>query len=829
MNKAVRTLKATSLGWKTTTASVLGAALLALTACSNQSAQNGSSSSASSLQFNSVQRAAVASGSSVFVEGIAFGPATSSPVINGNTWMSLSQAQAKGLTFQSNVGQNNWNVDPSPAVDANTAGMLRSNTYGEEVKFQLPLANGTYSVYVYTFENYQSNYHAENVILNGQQVGTDVGKQSYLSWTKSGPYSVTVTNQSLSVDLPRSAADSTISGLEIYSSGSGSGTPSTPTPTPAPVATATPAQNATPTPAPTSAGFYEGIAFGPATSSPVINGHAWMSLSQAQAKGLTFQSSVGQNDWILNPSPAVDAATAAMLCSNTYGEEIKFQLPIANGSYSIYIYTFENYQSNYHAENVLLNGQQVGTNIGKQAYLSWTKSGPYNVTVTNQSLSVDLPRSSADATISGLEIYSGSGSVSPPNPTPTPVATATPKPVATPTPTPTATPAPTATPTPAPTPANAAAFSITSPAANSTLTGTVTIKGVAGSQWVNIAAYDSTTGTKVGADTTPSNGTFSMSLNSALIANGSHTISFTAFSVAPGQIGGTSASVNVNYTTSNSMVIVPTPTPTPTPIPGATPNPATSLPKPIASMNYALTFDDEFTSLSTVSGGNTYNGAKWYNGTEQCCMSDESNHLPAVMYPTVYNGQSVNPYTLIDGGGLNITLQKVNNAWYSGVMTSVDGRGQGFSQQYGYFEMSAKLSGDPGTWPAFWMLNTSNLAGGNGNVSGEIDIFEQYNTHHNGFCTTFHDWSAGTTPYYNCGIQVSDVTDGYHKYAMLWTESTMTIFFDDVQVAQTTTPSVMKQPYYMLVDQGLGGGWPTDQTPSRSAMQVKYVRVYGAK
>ena len=276
--------------------------------------------------------------------------------------------------------------------------------------------------------------------------------------------------------------------------------------------------------------------------------------------------------------------------------------------------------------------------------------------------------------------------------------------------------------------------------------------------------------------------------------------------------------------------IAATPTPTPTPVPAATATPvasSSSMPAAIANLNYKITFDEEFNTLS-ISPNGTFDGSRWYNNTEQCCMNDTDGHLPAVMYPSVVNGLSVDPYSLIAGGGLNITLSKQNNAWYSGVMTSVDNAGQGFSQQYGYFEVTAQLSGDPGTWPSFWLLNTSQKQGVSTN-GGEIDVFEQYGNFHNGFCTTFHDWGGGTTPYYNCGIQVADMTVGYHKFAMLWTASTTTIYFDDVQVAQTTTPAVMKQPYYMLLDMGLGGGWPTVDTPSSSTFKVKSVKVYAPK
>ena len=70
-----------------------------------------------------------------------------------------------------------------------------------------------------------------------------------------------------------------------------------------------------------------------------------------------------------------------------------------------------------------------------------------------------------------------------------------------------------------------------------------------------------------------------------------------------------------------------------------------------------------------------------------------SNGLPGVMYPTPGDGGAVNPYSLIPGGGLQISLQESDGEWFSGVMTSIDGHQQGFTQQFGYFEMSAQLPG----------------------------------------------------------------------------------------------------------------------------------------
>jgi hypothetical protein len=36
----------------------------------------------------------------------------------------------------------------------------------------------------------------------------------------------------------------------------------------------------------------------------------------------------------------------------------------------------------------------------------------------------------------------------------------------------------------------------------------------------------------------------------------------------------------------------------------------------------------------------------------------------------------------------------------------------------------------------------------------------------------------------------------------------------------------MKQPYYLLVDLGIGSGWPTENTPHTNDLQIQYIRAY---
>jgi hypothetical protein len=244
---------------------------------------------------------------------------------------------------------------------------------------------------------------------------------------------------------------------------------------------------------------------------------------------------------------------------------------------------------------------------------------------------------------------------------------------------------------------------------------------------------------------------------------------------------------------------------------------------PAASLDltgYHLTLDESFTKLN-LSDSDRYDGSRWYTRNEQCCMSTTDGSGTAM----VGLSSPQNPYSVLPGGGLNIRLQKRSNAWTSGVITSVDSLGRGFSQQYGYFEMKAKFPPGEDTWPAFWLLNTASKM--RHAPSGEIDIVEY--VANPGFprmiATTLHDWSNNTAPAASHYL-VPLPSSGFHTYGMLWTANTMTFYIDGAATLSTPTPAIMKQPYYLLADLGIGSGWPTEKTPSTNDMQIQYIRAY---
>jgi hypothetical protein len=254
---------------------------------------------------------------------------------------------------------------------------------------------------------------------------------------------------------------------------------------------------------------------------------------------------------------------------------------------------------------------------------------------------------------------------------------------------------------------------------------------------------------------------------------------------------------------------------------------------PYVPPGYVITFNDEFASLNTISHGPgpSVPGVLWYNGNAQCCIQPSVSGQSGQMYPTPGPGRrAINPFSLDPNGGLDLSLTLSGNMWNSAVPSSLANDGHGFAQQYGYFEMSAQLPADPGTWPSFWMRPVNPAS----NV-GEIDIMEAYTQFQNSYCATLHDWANTANSVGNCPNSVVEVgnppnpalSTGYHVYAMRWTPTMVSFYFDGQLIWQhPPLHPAMDGPYYLLFDLGIGGGWPTTQTRSPSVMKIKYIRAY---
>ena len=117
-----------------------------------------------------------------------------------------------------------------------------------------------------------------------------------------------------------------------------------------------------------------------------------------------------------------------------------------------------------------------------------------------------------------------------------------------------------------------------------------------------------------------------------------------------------------------------------------------------------------------------------------------------------------------------------------------------FWQTYGYFEITAELPADAGTWPAFWMLPVDN------SWPPELDILEAYGDIPN----QVHSAVIGTGGTTDTWSQV-DTSDGYHSYGMSWTPYEITFYVDGVKTGSVATPTELNDPMYLIANLAIGG------------------------
>jgi hypothetical protein len=236
---------------------------------------------------------------------------------------------------------------------------------------------------------------------------------------------------------------------------------------------------------------------------------------------------------------------------------------------------------------------------------------------------------------------------------------------------------------------------------------------------------------------------------------------------------------------------------------------------------YRLTFDEDFQKPLSVSA--------WGPGTRWIAHTPYGGDFGDAGFA---DPEKDSPFTIQDGI-LRIEARKSAGRWRSGLLSSVDPKGEGFSQQFGYFEMRARFPGGPGTWPAFWLMGVPQLKEPKERktlTQVEIDVVEQYGVGPNALHTTLHLWGPGKFHWAEGDTSVvTGMTDGFHRYGVMVEDDFIRFYFDGVELRRARTPREAKVPLYLMVDLALGGGWPIDRTPNPSHMLVDYVRAYAKK
>jgi len=223
---------------------------------------------------------------------------------------------------------------------------------------------------------------------------------------------------------------------------------------------------------------------------------------------------------------------------------------------------------------------------------------------------------------------------------------------------------------------------------------------------------------------------------------------------------------------------------------------------------YTLTFSDEFDSLNS----SLWNDHMWYetpNATKNYAVED---------------------------GKLKIWPQRDASGKFFNRTLDTDGK---YYQTYGYFEIEAKLPVGKGTWPAFWLFNHIDSR------RPEMDVMEAYAggtapwgvnvdgvAHPTAYAPTV--WKGDTEGQLVGTRQFDAATDlsaGFHKYAVKWEPNKQTYYFDGKEVL--TLNVTMADPMYLMLDlwYGSASGTPDDSTPQGKAnsYEVNYVRAWKFK
>jgi hypothetical protein len=151
-----------------------------------------------------------------------------------------------------------------------------------------------------------------------------------------------------------------------------------------------------------SAAFLKGVNINGAAVT--IEGNAWQSYSAALASGLTV-SAANLATNTRTPSPSADSDTTSMLRSELWRTgNVTLNQTVANGDYDVYLWVMEDYQNGFRSFDVKAEGAVEGT-IATGAVGSWAKYGPYQTTVTDGSLTIELVRLTGDVLLQGLAIY----------------------------------------------------------------------------------------------------------------------------------------------------------------------------------------------------------------------------------------------------------------------------------------------------------------------------------------------------------------------------------------------------------------------------------------
>lgn len=242
-------------------------------------------------------------------------------------------------------------------------------------------------------------------------------------------------------------------------------------------------------------------------------------------------------------------------------------------------------------------------------------------------------------------------------------------------------------------------------------------------------------------------------------------------------------------------------------------------------LTFADDFDDfDWNETSSTSAAHSAPTGRW---STRYWWGEGDRTLPGNAERQFYSDATVgwHPFR-IESGSLVITAQPsadpaatLDLPYTSGIITT-EGT---FAQQYGWFEMRARLPRGRGLWPAFWLLPQDH------SWPPEIDIVEVLGHEPTRFFGSAHSIASGERRAAIRDVEVDDLSDGFHTFALDWRPDRLRWHVDGRPVIDMPTADDMHRPMYLLANLAVGGTWPgypDAATPFPATMSIDHIRVY---
>jgi hypothetical protein len=177
----------------------------------------------------------------------------------------------------------------------------------------------------------------------------------------------------------------------------------------------------------------------------------------------------------------------------------------------------------------------------------------------------------------------------------------------------------------------------------------------------------------------------------------------------------------------------------------------------------------------------------------------------------------------------NLLAQANNQPYLSGVISTLDY----FKMTYGYVEMNARLASGQGLLSTFYLFNQDYYKN-----KPEIDIVEYISHRPDKAYQTYHYYDSNRARF-NSGEKHSSPTmeavaggvnlsDDYHRYAVLWEPGLIIWYIDDVEIQRISGVRVSDEPMNIVAQLVVGSNWigPPDAQSIPAVLEIDYIKAW---